>query len=294
MQRHAKLRTAIRRFDDGDTFAIYFEASPARVFDGVLVSTSVCAEPSCGCRDVHLDLVPAILDGDAMATAPGMPKVRAAFHVDTHDLVLGERFVGRPVEQRVVEAVRAHLAPYYELLVQRFRRARAQIDPDAWRAQNLTSFAPGVLVPYYELFPSARDLAGTDTGARYWLVDNWCVTPDCPCEDVTLGVLPAATEGGREIGAARVDTRNGRILAVNGDPRVRSIVCAFLADAEHPRELRRRHRTTRAIAAQLPVGSGQASGAPPPIPARTPTTRGGRNDPCECGSGKKRKRCCGR
>ena len=294
MQRHAKLRTAIRLFDDGDTFALCFEASPARVFDGVLVNTVVCTDPSCGCRDVHLDLVPAILNGDAMAKAPGMPRVRASFNVDTHDLVLGELFVGRPVEQRVVEAVRAHLAPYHELLVQRFRRARAQLDPDAWRAQALSSFVPGVLVPYYELFPSAWDLAVTDAGARYWLVDNWCVTPDCPCEDVTLGVLPDATEGGREIGAARVDTRDGQILAVNGDPRVKSIVSTFLADAEHPRELRRRHRTTRAIAAQLPAGSEQASGAPPSIPARTPATRVGRNDPCVCGSGKKRKRCCGR
>ena len=294
MQRHAKLRTAIRRFDDGDTFAIYFEASPARVFDGVLVSTSVCSEPTCGCREVHLDLVPAILDGDAMATAPGMPKVRAAFHVDTHDLVLGERFVGRPVEQRVVEAVRAHLAPYHDLLVQRFRRARAQLDPDAWRAQDLSAFAPSVLVPFYELFPSAWDLAVTDTGTRYWLVDNWCINPGRSCEEVTPGVLPDAPEHGREIGAARVDTRDGQILETHGDPRVRSIVRAFLADAEHPRELRRRHRTTRAIAAQLPVGSGQASGAPPPIPARTPAARVGRNDPCQCGSGKKRKRCCGR
>jgi uncharacterized protein YchJ len=139
------------------------------------------------------------------------------------------------------------------------------------------------MVPFLEILPSRWDLSVIHDGRRYWVVDLWCLMPDCPCTDVALDFVAAHDETAEHV---VVDLETGEPDDEEASEAGLGLWKALVEDPDALDELRARRETVKRVAAEL-----SELLAPPATVVSGQKT--GRNEVCPCGSGKKFKRCCG-
>lgn len=239
-----------------------------------------CPEPECIGTEIHVDLV-----------AAEDPSRRISFDLGQEDF--------RPSwEGDVPEPDRAIVDEFVscDAVVRMLQRHRQVV-----RAWGLSRWKGGPPVSWEDrcyLF-SDFDLNGEEyampfeSGGRQLVaIDQHCINPDCPCDDVLLSFyFQGKRKSGRipESFSARVDVASGRAKDAVTERPLAASQQRQLEDLQREvgpwrDELRLRRRLIRACAA----GRVRAE-------ARSAVTRrsAGRNDPCPCGSGRKFKKCCG-
>jgi hypothetical protein len=225
--------------------------------------------------------------GGGKARSLESSEAQVDFNVDTAELVAHDGPGGAARSQALVDVLRRNLGEdHREFLRQRWQRVKAQ-GRDEWLKQDWARIDIQYLVSYFEVFPSDWDLGVACFGQRYWLVDSWCLKPNCACEELCVEVLSA---DGTRVGVVRVETRKWKALDAERDSLASQIWNEFIRTPRQRRALRQRRDAIREVARELPRV--MAVEAPAPPPRTMPAESAGRNDPCPCGSGKKYKKCC--
>jgi hypothetical protein len=262
------------------------------------VQYRACINPTCQCEHLGMQCVSA-----ANSPSESRPSEPMILDLDLHRRVIANRkelkadrtafSLAQAIEEEITEAQWTELRGLY---VAEKRRQTEQADLDQVEVQ----FPPEVLdgdgsmVGYYELFPYAQPIAATLDATPWILDDQYCVSPTCRCQDVSVAFLqghsaPAldAVCNNEEITiryaygkgvitksqAAKASAPSGQDLLRLMKEAQPDLDKVF---AERHALLRRLFR--RAIAETRP---------------NMPIKKPGRNEPCPCGSGEKYKRCCG-
>jgi SEC-C motif len=188
-----------------------------------------------------------------------------------------------------------------KLLRREFDESRARLEPVADPSYDFAAHQDGTLAAYLVVYPSAGYVTITHEGSKYALDDQWCVRPDCPCEDGVIDLLPLPDETGHELAVRSIGAfRYPSGKPVAGRPPVDAMLVADMLGGRAREWLATRRTRLRAEAARRwPARrAGAASPATPhSILARREDVgpaqeKVGRNERCPCGSGKKFKQCC--
>lgn len=246
----------------------------------VKTETSVCAD----CDDLHIAMTLRVDEEEGAG-----PVVRRQgkitvepwnVHIDAGDAL------PQPV---TVEHLASLLSKHREEVSGRARLMLRSRDRELWRDQDLSGYAPGVLVRYRALFPADFDLIVFANDKAYYLEDYHCVAFPCACSTVTTVVTELDDDDGEhlELGPVTFDLMTPR-LKLDGNKRACAVVRQVMAEKSMQRRIAERFHECRRIAPAVAEKLGLRE-------TQTTVNRGakvGRNEPCPCGSGKKYKKCC--
>jgi hypothetical protein len=105
------------------------------------------------------------------------------------------------------------------------------------------------MVPFLEIFPSRWDLSVLVDGRKHWVVDFWCLAPDCPCTDVALDFVAADDDSVEHL---MVDLATGEPDDSEVSDAALRLWRAFREDPAHLDELEARRSAVRRVARELP------------------------------------------
>ena len=125
------------------------------------------------------------------ARAVASDVARIDFDVDTGELTSTDA-QGRPT----TDAERQLIAEFRSLFTEKEARTLRDrwdrvksMQRDRWRRQDWSAIDVQFKVPFSQVFPADWDLSVDCDGRHFWLVDYWCLKPDCECTDVEVTVL---------------------------------------------------------------------------------------------------------
>ena len=262
-------------------------------------SIIVCANPTCECNEVFLDLkLKTAADGE-----DDTPLGTWWVGVDIIEKTLVER--GLPAELPFARKVHGLLCDEdYRLLREEYGRIKfistenadfdtLQVDfPMEDIEQN------GTMIGYHDVLPYARQLSLEINDIRYLVEDLYCVKNNCQCTESILYFVPIEVDGspvGTDFTTYRVDYE-ARQWKAEESRFVKTLVVKVRTarselEAKYPTFydlLAKRHLQMK----QLYANYLRTHALPQAPPVHAPK-KVGRNDPCTCGSGKKYKKCCG-
>jgi hypothetical protein len=160
-------------------------------------------------------------------------------------------------------------------------REAQQVKVEDWKSGDLVAWGEALVGVRQDIFRFGNRV--------FEAVDLYCVAEGCSCGEVVLDFAPVVPRGAPAPGAVRVDNSGQASLEPEHErhrERLEQLWAAF--QSRHPRyreRFARRSTVMQGLAGRL-VGAPRGG-----IERRT--AKGGRNDPCPCGSGKKYKKCCG-
>lgn len=265
-----------KRIDDGRPLMVWRRRDDVCA-DGFKITTVMCSNPECPCREMSLEICSVRRLGSEKPTH-GTAILHATYFVESDRIEIAN---ASPMSFAADDAtwILEHLrADHLDWLRERWNRGRAQLtdEPDGLPAD----WEPGTLVPYDEVFRVDWDLTIVHEKRTYFVVDQYCPNPNCTCDRVVAAFYDL-TDDGRHVGSVEALLRDGRKVKINGEP-LTSLLWNAVLDQHGVKELRRRHsRILDVVERSAPIAE----------PARA-AKKIGRNDPCPCGSGKKYKRCC--
>ena len=276
--------------------------------DRYSVTLRACPSPTCWCNDV--ELVCTLLDagggGDADECIIALDLVEEQARQPWDDEGMVDMGLARAVARGLTAEGWRRLHAW---LVDEKRRTMEHMDLDSLEV----SFSPdvtneGMMAGYGEVFPFAESFTFSTDEGSYVVDDQYCVQPDCKCNDAVLCffLLPRdnptdhskadrnADQPLSVAAAVRYDLRH-RTWEIEDDPPVSPSTARKLQSAleearpDFPAVLTSRRHQLRRLFKRWIARSGQ----PRSLPAVS-APKISRNQPCPCGSGKKYKRCCGR
>jgi hypothetical protein len=305
-----------RQLSDRDPLLLWRDL-PAGRREGLALVPQSCAEPSCRCHDVILevhpvadDLVAVAMDGARVTfiapratSSPGRVLV-AAVDVDTGTITTGEP---RPHTEQGAAALawlRAELAATPDLLACLRRRFHLDkhlpVDPPPWPRFSWRRWRPGDRVCWDQVFPEALPDPLLVGGREVYLREWYCANAGCDCTDVWMSAfeLTSADEA-RRLGTIELDFATATPRELRGEteadgPVLADIWAQLRARPDLATHYRRRRVAVQAAAAEGVRRSRRGAAAAPRPRAPAPAARSEipRNAPCPCGSGLKYKRCC--
>ena len=238
-----------RTFDDGERVLLRDDGAEGVPPGIVAIDTASCTGTECPCHDVELLVQPMTLVDGKLVEGEGEP-LQALLDAESGDLsVENEPSAGSPRALLLGRLRRVLHGEPLELLMDRWRRARRQDDEDEWKEADWESIDLEAMVPFLEIFPSRWDLSVSLDGRRFWVVDLWCLNPDCPCTDVALDFVAADDDTAEQL---MVDLASGEADDPEASEAARRLWGALRADASALEELKRRRETTRRVARELP------------------------------------------
>ncbi len=272
----------------------------------VWVSPELCDAPLCACTEMRLFVRP-----ERPEDAVELPEAVVPIDLVHCVLIDTQKHPLDPAVRVLAESLLAKLTPelweearnYFvatkEAQLAGAELATLQVDFPrelAWDASMLVSY--GILVPH------ARPLLFRLENVIWQALDDYCVNPDCTCEDVflTFRAWPEGAPWGPSVHEDDIEDAPVACLTLSGSkwdteepspagfPSLERLMTALEAAWPDLRTLLRSRRVTLRQLAEAP-SSIVGSGLRVPVPAVS--TKIGRNEPCPCGSGKKYKRCCG-
>lgn len=263
-----------KRVDDGRPLIVWRRYDDVDA-NGFKITTAICSNPECPCREMSLEIRSVRREGSTKPTV-GTETLHATYFADEDRVeVANESLIADDDATWILGQLRGD---HLDWLRERWTRGRARLSeesdglPEDWE--------PGTLVPYDEVFRADWDLTVVHEKRTYYVVDQYCPNPSCTCDRVVASFYDL-TDDGRYLGAVDAPLRGRGAVTTKGDPRA-SLLWSAVLDQHGVKELRRRHaRILDAVERTTPVAE----------PARA-EQKIGRNDPCTCGSGKKYKRCC--
>lgn len=238
-----------RTFDDGERILLRDDGADGVPPGIVAIDTASCTGTECPCHDVELLVQPmAFVDGK-LVEGEGEP-LQALLDAESGAVsVEGAPEPGSPKAVLLARLERVLQGEPLELLKDRWRRARRQDDADEWKEADWEAIDLGAMVPYLEIFPSRWDLSVSHEGRRYWVVDLWCLNPDCPCTDVALDFVAADDDSAEQL---MVDLSTGEADDPEAGEAARTLWSALRSDVAALEELERRREETRRVARELP------------------------------------------
>ena len=248
---------------------------------GYAVTTAICDNPLCPCTRISLTIRRLQrLDDGSFETHGAL--LGAEVSSDGTDLKIDDGSgVFKPT---TTDWLRARLLDqdHRDWLHERWSRSRGQIGDPAYLSGVPPQGVEGML-SFSEVFPYDFDLIVIDDGHLYWANDNYCLKPACTCDELAVQFLDP--EKAASIGHVSVSVHKFQKPNVHGPALIRRLWRALL-DRYGTTPLRERFQRMRAIALQPAF-------TPQPAVAISLQRKVGRNDACQCGSGKKHKHCCG-
>mgnify|MGYP001766903183 CR=1 FL=1 len=243
-----------RTFDDGERILLR-DAGADGVPPGILAIDSVsCTGAECPCHDVEL-LVQPMAFADGKLVEDGGEPLQALLDAESGDVsVEGAPEPGSAKDVLLGRLRRVLAGEPLELLKDRWRRARRQDDADEWKEADWGAIDLEAMVPFLEIFPSRWDLSVTHDGRRFWVVDLWCLNPDCPCTDVALDFVAADDDASEQV---MVDLSPLEADDPEASAAARALWAALRADVAAVEELKRRREETRRVARELPKHPGR-------------------------------------
>jgi SEC-C motif-containing protein len=298
--------------DGGGPIDIWKEAAPVSLRRRLLITTSICDNPECDCRDVWVEGIvvderykkieygshtlsysfkPA--EGEP-PESPALRRLSAAVNIDSGEARFSTTAPAERHDEEMLGWLKAGLDEYHlERLRKRWRLAKG-VDQDRWRRRDWSWWQPGDMISWGEVFPDEFNITLVQKDDVYWVDDMYCINPECTCNEAGLYFARITTGDIEDLGAISVTFPSGRFsdfMSEQGNGRVlnhlwnelrkRSGILTLL------NERMRRIKPIGQEIAHLSMGGKEAAHAPSQRIV-------GRNDPCPCGSGKKFKRCCDR
>ncbi len=192
------------------------------------------------------------------------------------------------------------LQSWMDLVRERAARAAAQEDRCTSALRALAAHEHGKMISFDELFPADWDLIVTHEGVPYWVIDQYCVKPNCDCGEIAFEVHELLGDGtAPKVGLARINVRDAQTKVRATSSLIIDIYNSMWADSKE--KLRSRLHEVRRVTREGADAAPPANGISSTASLRTATghvaasqnrSRPTRNEPCPCGSGKKFKRCC--
>ncbi len=239
-----------RTFDDGERLVLRDEPADGTPPAIIALDSASCTGTECLCHEVEVLAQPLILvDGELVEG--DLEPLQALLDAES-----GEISVESVPEPGSEEAVllgrlrRLVQGETLELLQDRWRRGRRQDDPDEWKETDWSAVDLEAMVPFLEIFPSRWDLSVFLGGNKYWVVDFWCLTPDCPCTQVALDFLSTHDDSSEHL---VVDLETGQPDDPEANEAALKLWAAFCDDPTILDELEARRQSTRRVARELPV-----------------------------------------
>lgn len=183
--------TLERRFDDGDRLVIEDDPTDGTPPAILAIDTASCTGTECFCHDVELLVQPLTLVEGELEEGAGVP-LQVLLNAASGEITVEvEPAPGSEEALLLGRLGRLLRGETLELLQDRWRRGRRQDDPDEWKETDWSTVDREAMVPFLEIFPSRWDLSVLVDERKHWVVDSWCLAPDCPCTDVALDFVSA-------------------------------------------------------------------------------------------------------
>lgn len=238
-----------RTFDDGGRVLLRDDGGDGVPPGIVAIDTASCTGTECPCHDVELLVQPITLVQGRLVEGTDEP-LQALLDAETGAVTVeGAPAPGSAKDVLLGRLRRVLRGEALELLKDRWRRARRQDDPDEWKEADWNAIDLEAMVPFLELFPSRWDLSVTLDGDRFWVVDLWCLNPDCACTDVALEFVSAEDDTAEQL---RIDLSTGEPDDPEAGEAALGLWDALRADGTVLEELKRRREETRRVAGELP------------------------------------------
>jgi hypothetical protein len=239
-----------RTFDDGERLVLRDEPTDGTPAGIVALDTASCTGTECQCHEVELLVQPLTLVDGELVEGDGDP-LQAQLDAESGEISVES--VPEPGSQEAIllgRLKRLVQGEILELLQDRWRRGRRQDDPDEWKETDWSAVDLEAMVPFLEIFPSRWDLSVVLDGHKYWVVDFWCLTPDCPCTQVSLDFLSTHDDSSEHL---VVDLETGQPDDPEANEAALKLWAAFCDDPTVLDELEARRQSTRRVARELPV-----------------------------------------
>ena len=279
------------------------EDSPVRCYEATL---AICNEPRCHCSNILFQCLPA--HGIALAT-PARPAREFWFSLNENSILLTPELEKDSEALRLAEIIHAELTEPDRLRLREWFLAvkvaiiqaipAAEID-----LTDLPDADDGAMIGFVDVFPGGLALNFTWNNEAWAVDEQYCVQPDCKCQETILSFLKLMDANGQ---IARV-IRNCPALRYNyasqttetvargpsGSPSLNGLLAALKHEhADLNAQLKVRHGIMQSLYARhyRERAKMRLQSQSPQSPA-TVSRSIGRNEPCPCGSGRKYKHCC--
>ena len=282
------------------------------------VNMHVCDNPCCGCFNITFKCTPE--DADIGNPAPLSFVLDTEQHCIYHDNKHKSNTTGVEFANAVIKELSAEDWDYLQQFLLGLKQNQIEeCDPTCLDAV----FPPevlrgeGTMVGYSEIFPLAPVLNFSIGSESWFVLDNYCVSPDCNCREVLLQFVkekqvhdesalkikktsPAMYYNYRKKTFEQAQAPEKRQLSlptlISG---LKDQISGFDAEVKK-RHLRLKALFKRALSKldhykvwpQF-IEDMEFEPSSQMSEADWHTPKPGRNDPCPCGSGKKYKKCCG-
>jgi hypothetical protein len=239
-----------RTFDDGERLVLRDEPTDGTPAAIIALDTASCTGTECLCHEVELLAQPlTLVDGELVED--DVAHLQALLDADSGEIsVEGDPEPGSREAILLGRLRRLVQDETLELLQDRWRRGRRQDDPDEWKETDWSGIDLEAMVPFLEIFPSRWDLSVHLDGHKYWVVDFWCLAPDCPCTQVALDFLSTGDDSSEHL---VVDVETGRPDDPEASETALKLWTAFCEDPTILDELAARREASRRVARDLPA-----------------------------------------
>ena len=264
-----------------------------------------CPTPDCGCRTALLLSAPQGRDtllecgrvvADAWHSRADYParaqelKGVTAFAIDLDTREIFAPVPQRPIDPRVDPAVKAVVDGLDDVALDAIARVwhlgkgeQAPVAPgDGAGAIEIEGWRPGDPVVWDHTQPALRADTYVLREHVYDAIELYCVEPDCTCGIAIVDFVPVAPRGASHPGDIKFDGTSAALRPRGRHSRLPELWAAY--QERHPH-----HQERFAQRCAIMHGLAGRIVAEPP----KPKVKGGRNERCRCGSGKKFKVCCG-
>jgi hypothetical protein len=268
-----------------------------------LVFEYTCDSPDCPCREVTLDFVEVVPDGEK--AKEGL-RFQFRFDVDRGQVMEGHRVPGAaaPLVEEFSSGLDAKLVSW---LRRRFDSTREHVRRGARFEMSAEEILRGDLVPWTEVFSEEGSIVRggscctssfVDGEVEWFVEDLYCLNPSCDCRLVSLlfhRVPPESTQARHGFTAkVRISGKLAKIEPHDcGPAEAREIFERWRSqEPDLATMLVTRYREIRTVGHRITERARSESSRDLDM-APASSSKVGRNAPCPCGSGKKHKRCCG-
>jgi SEC-C motif domain protein len=273
------------------------------------VNLFACDNPCCGCLCVNFDCIPDDGENDF-----GTASMKFALDTEQRSVYRDGKRKGHMPADEFADAVAKELGDegwdYLQKHLLSIKKEQIEnCDPERLDAK----FPPevlrgeGTMVSYGEIFPLASALSFSIASEQWFVLDDYCVNPDCRCSEVLLqfvrgeyvcGNSPAEMEKAPPAVFYDYQKRTFKQAQApeSNQPSLQSLLSALKEQTpDLGAQVKKKHLTMKTLYKRALSKFEETEFEPSFQMDQTPlhTPKPGRNDPCPCGSGKKYKKCCG-
>lgn len=303
-------RTVTKLLDSRDPVLIWEKEQKHPVKQGMVLDMYVCNNPKC--RFTHAKVFAVderfenlafepdgslsfdIKKGSDLTTPLPDRKLMVSINIDSYEVILNESSGTSAVDllDWISFEAKNNLCDHIQ---SRWHMDKPK-DHDQWKKQDWSWWETDMMVGWDEIYPHDPNLLLHAPDKKYWVIDSYCVNPQCNCKNMGLTFLYASENKTQDVGGMVVDLNHfvpGQITPQSkSSTELTEMWKMFLAQPGIKKELGRRQKKMQKIGKELVKLKTRTGSGKVPATSTSEKVKVGRNDPCPCGSGKKFKKCC--